>query len=167
MPGSDPEPELGQGGAGQLVEQSVRHGQCRAAVLADQVSVALSGQVVTGWAVPKVDVLDDAEPLELVEVAVDGGPVDLGVQRAHGRDELVGGTVAGSVEQTPEQQAARHGDPAAPGPEEVENCAHGVVALCALRLGWFVLLGMGRAVVAEVGAPVPSINVRVVPTSSP
>ena len=167
MSGSDLEPELGQGSAGQLVEQFVRHGQRRAAVLADQVSVALSGQVVGGWAVPEVDVLDHAEPLELVEVAVDGGPVDLGVQRPHGRDELVGGTVAGSVEQTPEQQASRHGDPAALGPEEVENRAHGVVALCVLQLGWFVLLGMGCAVVAAIGAPVLGITVRMVRTRSP
>ena len=67
----------------------------RPAGLADQMAVGLGGQVVGGRAVAQVGVDDDPEPLELVEVAVDGREVDVGGRGLDLGGQLFGRAVAG------------------------------------------------------------------------
>ena len=55
-------------------------------------------------AVPEMGVHDDAEALQLVEVAVDGGEVDVGGLGLHFAGELLGRPVAFRREQRAQQE---------------------------------------------------------------
>ncbi len=64
-----------------------------AAALAGQVAVVGGGQVVGGGPAADAGAVDEAEAGELVEVAVDGGPVGAGRADLDGGGELVGAAV--------------------------------------------------------------------------
>ena len=76
-----------------------------AALLAQEVPVDGARQVVGGRAVTEVRVHDDAEALELIEVAIDGREVDVGVLRLHLGGQLFGCPVTAGGEECPEQNA--------------------------------------------------------------
>ena len=85
------EAEAPLGTLGHRLEQVVRSLDRRAAHLADEVAVGLGRQVVGRRAVPEVGVDDDAEALELLEVAIHRGGVDVGRERANRDEQLLGG----------------------------------------------------------------------------
>jgi hypothetical protein len=88
----------------------------RSTRLAHQVKVLLVGEVVDGWPVPEVSVLDDALPLEGIQSPVHGGRGDLGMLTMDALGELLGGHVAGSLEQRSDHGSALNGGPATLGP---------------------------------------------------
>jgi hypothetical protein len=73
----DLEAESGLGLFGQVTEHVAGSFYGGPALLADQMAVGPSGQVVGGRAVRQVGVQHDSQPLEFVEVAVDGREVDI------------------------------------------------------------------------------------------
>ncbi len=107
--------------AGQVVEQLVGYLDDLATRLADEVLVGVVGQVVDGSAVPEVDVVDNPQCLEGVERAVDRRLMDVRVRPLDGVGELVGGDVAGGVDERGHDRPPGGGDAAAIGPEEAED----------------------------------------------
>ena len=65
----------------------------RAALLADEMSVGRRSDVVRRWSVAEVDVLDNAESLQLVQVAVDRREMNIGRFRLDGGGDLFGSVV--------------------------------------------------------------------------
>jgi len=88
----------------------------RSAGLAHQVKVLLVGEVVDGWPMPEVSVLDDALPLEGIQGPVHGRRGDLGMLTMDALGEFLGGHVAGSLEQRSDHGSALNGGPATVGP---------------------------------------------------
>ena len=91
------------------------------ALLADEVPVRRSREVVRRGPVAKVRVDDHAQSLELVEVAIDGRKVDVGRLLLHLGRQVLRRVVALGVEQGPQQQAARRRDPPALLAHDVED----------------------------------------------
>jgi hypothetical protein len=85
----------------------------RSAGLAHQVKVLLVREVVDGWPMPEVSVLDDALALEGVQSPVHGRRGDLGMLTVDAPGELLGRHVAGSLEQRSNHGSALNGGPAA------------------------------------------------------
>jgi hypothetical protein len=88
----------------------------RSAGLAHQVKVLIVGEVVDGWSMPEVSVLDDALPLEGIQSPVHGRRGDLGMLTVDALGEFLGGHVAGSLEQRSDHGSALNGGPATLGP---------------------------------------------------
>ena len=88
----------------------------RSAGLAHQVKVLIVGEVVDGWPMPEVSVLDDALPLEGIQSPVHGRRGDLRMLTMDAPGELLGGHVAGSLEQRSDDGSALNGGPATLGP---------------------------------------------------
>ncbi len=65
----------------------------RTAVLADQVPMDRTGQVVHGGALAEVRVNDDTELFELIEEAIDGRRAHLRGEYLHGGRQFVGAAV--------------------------------------------------------------------------
>jgi hypothetical protein len=82
-----------------------------AAGFAYEVEVVVVAEVVEGGSVAHVGVLDDALAFEGFEDAVDGRLGNVGIVRFDGGGEVVGGDVAGAVEQGGDNDAALHGGP--------------------------------------------------------
>ena len=119
--GIDPEAVVTLGGAGQGPEEilgSLEHGPAR---LADEMAVRLRRQMVRGRAVPEMGMDDDPEPLQFVQVAVDGRQVDVGSGSLDRGRQLFGRPVGASLEEAAEQQASGGGDPTPVRPHQVEN----------------------------------------------
>ena len=68
-------------------------------------------QVVRGGAVPKMRVHDDPEPLQFLEIPVDGRQVDVRGSGLDQHSQVLGAVVSRVVEDGLEQQAARAGHP--------------------------------------------------------
>ena len=105
-------------GVAHAVEALRRHGVLRAAALADEVLALPPGAYVAPGAVPEVDVLHEAQPLERLEVAVDRGQVRdrqladtlgdlLGAERGIGRIQRLEHHAPGSRE--PQAAGAQRG----------------------------------------------------------
>lgn len=60
------------------------------AVTTHDVVVGLVSEVVDGWPMSQVDVVDDAERRERVQRAIDGRSVDVGMGALHRVGELIG-----------------------------------------------------------------------------
>ena len=74
----DGEPEFGPGFPGQAVEERVGDLDQLAALLAHEMPVHRCRQVIRRRTVPEMGMDDDTQPLELIEVAIDRGDVDVG-----------------------------------------------------------------------------------------
>ena len=99
-------PSLAFTDCGQAPEELVRGLQGRPARLADEVAVGQGSQLVGGGAVPKVGVDDDAELLEVLQVAVDGRDVDLGRPRLYRLGQVLGTAVLARLEEHLQQGPA-------------------------------------------------------------
>lgn len=88
----------------------------RPARLADKMPVSLRGQVIEGRPVPEVRMDDHTEPLEFVEVPVNGRQVDVRSVGLYLSGQLLGSPVPGTFEEAVHQQTTRSGDPAAVSP---------------------------------------------------
>ena len=97
--------------------ESSRHLGDRSAALAHQVKVVLVGEVVDGWPMPEVSVLNDALPLEDIQGPVHGRRGDLGMLTVDALGEFLGGHVAGAVQQGRDDDPALDGGPPAVGAE--------------------------------------------------
>ena len=82
---------------------------------------AARGQVVRGGTVPEVRMDDDAESLELLEVAIDRRQVDVRGLRLDDRGEVLGAVMPRVVEDGLEEQAPRVRDPPAAFADEGED----------------------------------------------
>ena len=71
---------------------------------------------------------DHTEPLEFVEVPVNGRHVDVGGDGLYLSGDLLGSPVPGTFEQAAQQQTTRSGDPAAVSPEQVHHLFDGAEA---------------------------------------
>jgi hypothetical protein len=123
--GVDGEPVAGPGSGGEGLEEADGRLEGGAALLADEVAVGLVGEVVVGRAVSEVGVVDEAEPLELVEVAVDGGQVDVGGEGLHVGGQLLGRAVGASGVEAAKEQPPGRRDAGAARPELVEGVVDG------------------------------------------
>jgi len=85
------------------------------------VVVGVAGQVVDGGPVAQVDVVDHAQPLELVEEAVHRRLVDVGLGRLHPGGQRLGRHVAADAEERLEDGPPARRDPPAAGPQEGED----------------------------------------------
>jgi hypothetical protein len=122
-----------------------------AADLADEVAVCLGRQVVCGGTVSEVCMDDDAQALELLEVAIDGGSVDVGGEGADRDQELLGGGVVHPLDQRGEDQPACGGHPgtavAELGDEFFDRAAHLLRIALVEVTAWTVQLAPGRCCV--------------------
>ena len=75
----------------------------RPAGLADEVPVALGGEVVGRRAMAEMGMDDDTEPLELLEVAIDGRQVHIGRESLHLGCEVLGRVMGAVGEQATKQ----------------------------------------------------------------
>jgi len=101
----DGEPELRASFPGQAVEEAVGDLYQLAALLADEVPVHRRRQVIRRRTVSEVGMDDETEPLELIEVAIDGRDVDVGSLALDLVAELFGRPVAIGCEERTEQEA--------------------------------------------------------------
>src|SRR5260370_10573745 len=88
----------------------------RSAGLAHQVKELIVGEVVDGWPMPEVSVLDDALPLEGIQSPVHGRRGDLRMLTMDAPGELLGGHVAGRLEQRRDDGSGPEGGPTPPRP---------------------------------------------------
>jgi len=91
-----------------------------AARLADEVMVGVVGEVVHRWSVAEVNVIDHAEAGEIVEKAIDGRLVHIGLAGLDGGRELFGRGVFAVIDQGLQDRTARARHPAAVRPEQRE-----------------------------------------------
>lgn len=119
--GFEDEPEVGVQRGTKRIEDGARHLDDATARLADEVLVGVLGEVVHGGAVTQVDVIDDPELLEVVEEAVDGGLVDVGVAGVHRGRQLLGRRVAIVVEQRLHDGPAGRRHPPAASADQVQH----------------------------------------------
>ena len=96
-----------------------------AAVFAHEVAMGTGGQVVRGRTMPEMGMDDDAEPLQLLEVAIDGRQVHVGGPRLDDGGEVLGAVVARVVEDGLEEQAPRVRDPPAALADQGEDVVDG------------------------------------------
>jgi hypothetical protein len=122
-----------------------------AAYLADEVAVGLGRQVVCGGSMPEMGVDDDAQALELLEIAVDGRRVDVGSEGADRDQEFLGGGVVHPLDQSGEDQPAGGGHPgtavAELGDEFFDRAAHSLRIALVAAIAWTVQLAPGRCCV--------------------
>ena len=102
----DREPEPGLGVLGQAAEQGVGRLDHLPALLADEVPMRGTGQMVRRRAMSQVRVNDNTQSLQLVEVSIDGGQVDVGSLFLHLCGQIFCRMVTLGPEQGPQQQAA-------------------------------------------------------------
>ena len=140
----DGEPELGPSFPGQVVEERVGDLNQLAALLADEMPVHRRRQVVGRRPVPEMGMDVEAQPLELIEVAVDGGDVDVGSLGLDLVTELLGRPVTFGGEEGTEEEASRRGHPTTVLAYELEGI------LERDRLGGFCRFGRGATHVAIV-----------------
>lgn len=114
--GIDLEVEVGGEAAAERVEGRVGDLDDDAALFADEMVVVVVGEVIDGGPVAEVDVVDDTEALELVEEAVDGGFVDVGLAGLYRRGELLSRRVRVDLGQGVQDGPPGGGDPPAFGP---------------------------------------------------
>ena len=98
VPRIDREAEMTPCSRGQAVEVVLGGLDHRPARFAHEMPVRLRGQVIEGRSVPEVSMDDDSEPLELVEVPVDGRQVDVGSAGLDLGSQLFGGPVPRTFE---------------------------------------------------------------------
>jgi hypothetical protein len=92
------------------------------APLAQQVLVAILGQVIRGGAVAEMDMLDDPELLQRGEVAVNGRLGHVGVKELHLAYDVFGAEVRlPSIEQDPDGGPPGIGSPSAPSPNLADD----------------------------------------------
>jgi hypothetical protein len=84
-------------------------------------TVGLSCQVVRGWSVTQMSVDHDTEALELVEVPVDRGQVDVGGELLNGLGQVLRRAVGTTFEELLKQEPARGGYPTTSGSQQVQN----------------------------------------------
>ena len=108
-----------------LDEQLVRRLDRVATVFADEVAMGTGGQVVRGRPMPEMGMDDDAEPLQLLQVAIDRRQVDVGGPRLDEDGEVLGAVVAGVVEDGLEEQATGVRDPPATLADQGEHVVNG------------------------------------------
>jgi hypothetical protein len=89
----DREPVLGAQATYETREVGASDLDDSSAHFAHEVRMSLFREVVDGAAVPEVDMLDDAELLEGLEAAIDGGSMNVGMLGLHRDGEFVGGDV--------------------------------------------------------------------------
>ena len=106
-------------------EQLVRRFDRVATVFADEVAMGTGGQVVRGRPMPEMGMDDNAEPLQLLQVAIDRRQVDVGGSRLDEDGEVLGAVVAGIVEDGLEEQAAGVRDPPAALADQGEDVVNG------------------------------------------
>ncbi len=69
----------------------------------------------------QVGVFDDAQLLELLQIPVDGGEMDVGGPPLDGCGQLFGGQMAVRLEEDLENDPAGRRGPASPGPDQGED----------------------------------------------
>ena len=95
----DGEPELALGLAGQFGEELISRFDPLPAPVADEVGMGVRGQQVGGRPMAQMGVLDDAQLLELLQIAVDGREMDIGGPLLHRRGQGFGRQMAVRVEE--------------------------------------------------------------------
>jgi len=87
-----------------------------AALFADEMAVSTRSEMVRGGAVAEMGMDDDAQPLQVVEVAVDRRDVDIGSDGLDLGAQFLGGAVSSGIEQRVQEQdaGARHPSPLLP-----------------------------------------------------
>lgn len=93
----------------------------QAALLAHEVVMGVVGEVVDGRSVSEVDMVDHPETLELVQEAVDGGFMHVGLVDLDVGGEFFGRRVAVVVHQRLQDRPSGAGDSTPVGPEEGED----------------------------------------------
>ena len=121
MPGLHLELEGAVEAVPEAVEDRGHHLDHDTTGLADEVVVGVVGEVVDAGAVPEVDVVDDAEALELVEEAVHGRLVHIGLACLHDRRQLLGRRVPVVLDQGLEDRPAGARDAPPVLPQDVEH----------------------------------------------
>ncbi len=104
--GIDGKAQLGLCRPGQTSEHLVGSLDHGAAVGTDEMGVGVRSKQVARWTVTEVGVGDDPEVLEVLEIAVDGGQVDVGRPSLHGCGEGLGTHMAVGLEEHLEEDAA-------------------------------------------------------------
>jgi hypothetical protein len=120
------EGEVGAEPAAKRREGSIRDLDDVPTAFADEVVMGVVDEVVHGRPVPEVDVVDDAETLELVEEAVDGGFVHVGLAGLDVGGQLFGGGMAIMVDERLQDRPPGTGDPPAVGSEKREHLVESV-----------------------------------------
>lgn len=92
------------GASGQALEQLVWRLEDIAALLADEMAVSTSREVIGRRAMAKVGMDDDTHPLQIFQIAIDRREMDVGRLRLHRLGEFLGGPVARLVEKDVEEQ---------------------------------------------------------------
>lgn len=105
MAGVDREPESITGASRERPEQVLGCFDGGTARLAHEVAMCLRGAVVRRGAVSEMRVDDHTDPLQLIEVAIHRGEVDVGREHLHSGGELLSGEMTRILEQAREQQA--------------------------------------------------------------
>jgi hypothetical protein len=109
--GVEPEVEGGADAVGQWGQQGCGYLDHGAAALADQMQVAVVGELVDGPAVPEMHVRDNAQPFECVEGAVDRRQVHIRVARLHVRGQILRGYVTVGIDNGQDEGPPGYGDP--------------------------------------------------------
>jgi hypothetical protein len=123
--GIDRESKARSNGSGQVREQLDRSLDHRSALLTDEVGVGICGELVCRRAVPEVRVHDHAEPLELIEIAIDGRQVDVRGARLDSFRKLLGGQMLLGLEKGLEQDPTRRGRTSPIRAQQFENVVNG------------------------------------------
>jgi len=110
------EAELGVQPPPECFEHLIRHLDHRIAALAHEMVVGVVDKVVHGRTVAEVDVVDDAEPFEVLEEAVDGRFVDVGKEGLDPSGELCSRGVVSVVDERLQDGASRGGHSPTPCP---------------------------------------------------
>ena len=126
VPGLEPEAVAREQRLLQRSEERRRHLDHITADLADDVLMGVVGQVVHRPPVTEVDVVDDAQVLQVGEGAVDRRPVDVRVAFAYALGEVVGGDVLARAHQLGEQGSPAGRHPTTPLTDQGQESIHAV-----------------------------------------
>jgi hypothetical protein len=96
--------------ANERAEARCRHLDDGAALAAHKVTMSRGGKVVGRGAVAEMRVLDDPEPLQLLQVAVDRREVDVGSELLDRARKLLRGAVPTGLDEASDEESARRRD---------------------------------------------------------
>ena len=110
-------------------EQHLRYFDRFAALATDKVTVIVTREVIGRWAVSEMDMLNDAEVLQLIEIAIDSRQVDIWRDALDIGGEFFDGAVPIAFVEALEQHAAGGRDPPPFGTQPLDHLLDEVIHL--------------------------------------